>query len=89
MQVLYIGLRRVLGRNNSADVKPERLETLLRLGYERAYFEATRLFAAFSEWERRNAPFVIAREACISVRPDGGESHRDIASEWKTNVSLW
>jgi hypothetical protein len=59
VELLSIGLRRVLGRNTDADVRAERLEQQLRLAYEESYFLRTKLFASIQAWEQRNPPFKV------------------------------
>jgi hypothetical protein len=59
VELLSIGLRRVLGKNNEGDVRVERLEQLLRLAYEEGYFSRTTLFVSIQAWERRNPPFKV------------------------------
>lgn len=57
--ILSIGLSKVLGSNNSSEVKPEVLEKFLRTGYESAYFLSTQLYQSLREWETSNPPFRI------------------------------
>lgn len=59
VELLSIGLRRVLGENKDADVQRERLEQQLRLAYEESYFMRTKLRAGIHAWEQRNPPFKI------------------------------
>ncbi|WP_232731757.1 DUF4435 domain-containing protein [Kamptonema formosum] len=59
IEILSIGLCKLLGTNNASDVKPERLEKDLRLAYERAHFWRAQLHAAIQEWERANQPFKV------------------------------
>lgn len=59
VEILSIGLRKVLGKNNDSDVRGERLEQQLRLAYEERYFQATRLYAAIIAWQQRNPPFKV------------------------------
>ena len=59
VELLSIGLRRVLGKNNESDVRRERLEQQLRLAYEEGYFLRTRLYASIQAWEQRNPPFKV------------------------------
>ncbi len=61
VEILSIGLCRVLGKNNKSDVKPEKLETSLRLGYELAYFADTTLFQLICRWQEENAPYVVLK----------------------------
>jgi hypothetical protein len=59
VDLLSIGLRRVLGKNNEADVRKERLEQQLRLAYEQSYFLRTTLHERIITWEQRNPPFRV------------------------------
>lgn len=59
VRILAVALRRVLGSNKDAEVKPERIEMLLRIGYAREQFVETRLWAAIRAWEDANPPFVV------------------------------
>lgn len=58
--VLSIGLQRVLGKCNAADVKPEVLEKDLRLAYEAGYFAETALCRALRDWHQAHAPILIS-----------------------------
>lgn len=59
VEILAIGLQRALGGRNAAEVKPDRLELMLRLAYEKPYFVGTNLFRAMRAWETSNHPFRI------------------------------
>lgn len=59
VSVLSLGLCKALGSCNPSDVKIENLERSLRLAYERAHFQQTRLYASIQQWEQANEPFVI------------------------------
>ncbi len=59
VNLLSIGFRRVLGKNNEALVRRDRLEQQLRLAYEERYFKETRIYQAIFAWEVRNRPFKI------------------------------
>jgi hypothetical protein len=48
-----------LGTNDSKKVECEILESLLRVGYERADFAETDLYKAIRKWEATNKPFKI------------------------------
>lgn len=61
VSVLSFGLCKALGSRNTGDVKIDVLERSLRLAYERAYFQQTRLYASIQQWERANMPFVILK----------------------------
>lgn len=61
VEVLAIGLRRVLGERNDADVRPDRLELMLRLAFDKEYFLATKLFKAMLAWQVANAPFRLVQ----------------------------
>lgn len=57
--ILAVGLRRVWGANKESEVTPAKLEKDLRLAYERADFEQTRLRAAIQAWEQASPPYVV------------------------------
>ena len=57
--ILSIGLRRALGSRNDAEVKETRLESMLRLAYDRDHFRRTNLYTAIRAWETANAPFTV------------------------------
>lgn len=59
VMLLGMGLRRVWGKNNDAEVSRERVEQSLRLAYRRDDFEATRLYAQLRAWEATHAPYRI------------------------------
>ncbi|HEY9809889.1 MAG TPA: DUF4435 domain-containing protein [Halomicronema sp.] len=59
MKILSIALCKLLGTNDTTDVKSEQLEKVLRVAYERAYFCQTKLYTAIQEWEKVNQPFQI------------------------------
>ena len=59
VEILSIGLRKVLGRNNEAEVRRERLEQQLRLAFEERYFLRTTLYVSIRVWEQRNPPFRV------------------------------
>ncbi len=60
--VLSLGLRVGLGTHNHHEVTSHLLEISLRLAYEYAHFQKTRLYAALQVWEETNKPFVILRQ---------------------------
>ena len=59
VKILSIGLRRIWGSRTSSEVKPDRLEMMLRLAYERSYLIATQLYRDLRAWEVANVPFVV------------------------------
>jgi hypothetical protein len=59
VELLSIGLRKVLGQHKAASVGRELLERQLRLAYEEGYFRDTVLYVRIREWEERNAPFRV------------------------------
>lgn len=63
VELLSIGLRKVLGQHNDASVDRELLERQLRLAYEEGYFRRTVLYVRIQEWEERNSPFRVLRPA--------------------------
>jgi hypothetical protein len=63
VELLSIGLRKVFGRNNEAEVRRERLEQQLRLAFEERYFLRTTLYVSLRVWEQRNPPFRVLPSA--------------------------
>jgi hypothetical protein len=61
VDVLSIGLRRVLGQNNDGEVSRERLERALRLAFESRYFDAGRVSGAFKAWQAASCGFTLVR----------------------------
>ncbi|MBN3925503.1 DUF4435 domain-containing protein [Nostoc sp. NMS4] len=61
VEILSLGLRKVIGTNNAADVEPNSLERNLRLAYEVAYFCKTQLYSEIRLWETNNPPFKVLR----------------------------
>ena len=59
VELLSIGLRKVLGQHPEAQVKREVLERQLRLAYEARYFQGTELYMSLRAWEERNPPFRV------------------------------
>lgn len=59
VELLSLGLRKVLGHHTDANVRRERLEQLLRLAYEAGYFQRTVLYVRIREWEGKNHPFKV------------------------------
>ena len=59
VEILAIGLRRVLGNNNPGDLRRDKLERELRLAYEEGYFRKTGLHAAIGAWEAQNPPYKV------------------------------
>ena len=57
--ILSIGLGSAFGSNKSHDVKPEKIEKVLRIAYEFTYFRTTRLYLSIQNWEKRNQPFRV------------------------------
>ncbi len=61
IEVLSLGLRRILGSMNHSESQPAHLERNLRLAYEHEYFRGTLLYASIRRWQEDNPPFVIVR----------------------------
>ena len=59
VQILSIGLRRLLGSRKQIEVAAEILERELRLAYEKEHFQASELCAAIRVWERRNPSYIV------------------------------
>lgn len=54
--ILSLGFRKALGPKT---VKPELIQTSLRLAYEAAYFFGTQLYRSMRTWEKANRPFKV------------------------------
>ena len=63
VELLSVGLRKVLGQHTEAAVQRERLEQQLRLAYEAGYFRSTKLYVRIRAWEDLNAPFKVLAPA--------------------------
>lgn len=61
VEILSIGLQRVLGTNNSGKVSSEILARDLRLAYEFEFFATTELYQSVKIWEEQNLPFKVFR----------------------------
>jgi Protein of unknown function (DUF4435) len=61
VEILSVGLRRLLGTHNSSEVQPVFLEKSLRLAYEESYFSDTGLRRRIHDWEQRTARFRVLR----------------------------
>jgi hypothetical protein len=59
VEILSIGLRKVIGSNNTTDVEVNRLERNLRLAYEAVYFSKTQMYSEIRLWETNNQPFKV------------------------------
>jgi Protein of unknown function (DUF4435) len=59
IEILGIGLRKVIGSQVEAIACRENLESVLRLAYEMRHFNVTRLYSLIKQWETRNAPFLV------------------------------
>ena len=59
MQILSVGLRRVIGTNRAQHVSVERLRSALRLAFEDADLELSALGEAIWSWECRNPGFRV------------------------------
>jgi len=57
--ILSIGLCGALGSNQSDDVKPDKIEKVLRVAYEFTHFCTTQLCLEIQNWEARNQPFRV------------------------------
>jgi hypothetical protein len=57
VEILAIGLRRVLGSKSPSEVSRERLELDLRLAYETPFFRNSELFSRLLRWEEENLEF--------------------------------
>jgi hypothetical protein len=59
VEILAVGLQRMLGTNAHTQVRPEIIARSLRLAYESVHFRTTRLYAAIERWEQENPPFIV------------------------------
>ena len=59
IEVLSVGLRRVLGTNDASTVNGDELRRYLRLAFSRQDFAASNLFKDFRRWEKDNGGFQI------------------------------
>lgn len=57
--ILSTGLRKIIGTWDPKDVRPENLERIFRLAFDRSYFYKTQLYLSIQQWEKANTPFVI------------------------------
>jgi hypothetical protein len=58
-RILTIGINEVFGKRPGLKISPGRIETELKLAYERAYFKSTDLCKQIRDWENSNAPFKV------------------------------
>ncbi len=61
VEILAIGLQKVLGTNNSNKVTSEIIARDLRLAYEFEFFVSTELYQNVKMWEEQNLPFKVFR----------------------------
>ena len=61
VQILSIGLRKVLGTNSGRIANAEKIKQALRLAFEDADFESSVLGASIRGWESRNAAFRVLK----------------------------
>jgi len=59
VHILSYALRGTIGSHDAHTVKPDMLETSLRLAFESIYFFKTKLYASIQQWEQENVPFII------------------------------
>jgi len=59
IEILSIGLQKVLGTNNSKEVTSEILSRDLRLAYEFEFFVSTNLYQNVKKWEKQNIPYEV------------------------------
>ena len=57
--ILSVGLRKLIGTNNTSDVSPEIIERALRLSYEYDHFKQSLLFQEIVDWECKNVSFKV------------------------------
>lgn len=61
VEILSLSLRKAIGSNNPANVKPDCLERSLRLAYEESYFYQTQLYVEICFWEINNQSFKVMK----------------------------
>ena len=61
VQILSIGLRKVLGTNKAQCVSMERLKQSLRLAFEDVDFRSSTVGASIKEWESRNPEYSVLK----------------------------
>lgn len=59
LEILSVCLRKTLASKDAGEVTLERLSSSLRLAYDRADFENTKLFGSLRAWEESNKPCVV------------------------------
>ncbi|MCY4408900.1 MAG: DUF4435 domain-containing protein [Caldilineaceae bacterium] len=61
IEILSIGLRRVLGNNNAREVSSESLKSSLRLAYSDQHFRSSSLGRDIEEWQSQNPGFQVLK----------------------------
>ena len=61
VEILSISLRKLLGTNKASDIEANKLESSLRIGYEKAYFWETELYKNICIWKKNNLSFEVLR----------------------------
>ena len=59
VEILSIGLRKAIGTNKATDIEINKLESSLRIAYEKAYFCETQLYCRICTWEKSNLSFKV------------------------------
>lgn len=59
IEILSIGLRRVLGNNNTREVSSKSLKTSLRLAYSEQHFRSSSLGRDIVKWQNQNPEFQV------------------------------
>lgn len=59
IELVSFGLRRTLAARNAVEVRAEFLQRSLRLAYEGAHFQDTRLYCSIRKWEVQNPRFRV------------------------------
>jgi hypothetical protein len=62
VEVLSLGLQKAIGTYNTNEVKPDVLERILRLAYEKEYFLNTQIYSSMRTWENRNSPYRVLQK---------------------------
>ena len=62
VEILSIGLRKAIGTNKATDIEINKLESSLRIAYEKAYFCETQLYCKICTWEKSNLSFQVLEQ---------------------------
>jgi hypothetical protein len=63
--ILALGLKSLFGTNDTNEVKPEKIESSLRLAYDYSVLKSTMLYKDIMEWEENNNSYKIFKPAMM------------------------